>query len=85
MVRSPALYTKEMGDLAITIPAILFGQPDHRQTQLFVIMLLNCDVALSATGKANRFAGPSFRCIELLTNTNHRLTKIGNRQAFGFR
>ena len=85
MVRSPALYTKEMGDLAITIPAILFGRPDHRQTQLFVIMLLNCDVALSAAGKANRFAGPQLRCIQLLTNINHRLKQISDCQAFGIR
>ena len=32
VISYPAFNTKELGNLTITIPAILFGEPCHRQT-----------------------------------------------------
>ena len=32
VISYPAFNTKELGNLTITIPAILFGEPHHRQT-----------------------------------------------------
>ena len=49
MVNLPALNTKEVGDLALTVTAILLGQSNHRQTEFFVVMFFEGEVALSAT------------------------------------
>jgi len=35
----PAFNAQEMGNLAIPIAAILFGQPDHRQAQGFIVIV----------------------------------------------
>ena len=80
----PAFDTKKLGDLAITVTAILLGQPDQCQAE-FVIILWCCLVAQRAPRQADRFAGSSLRRIELLANTDHSLTQIGNRQTLGFK
>ncbi|MEQ9488519.1 MAG: hypothetical protein RIM72_05940 [Alphaproteobacteria bacterium] len=85
VIDHPAFDPKELGNLAIAIPAILFGQSDHRQTQFLVIFFTGDGVTEGAAGKANRFAGPALRCVQLLTNIDCGLTQISSRQAFGFR
>ena len=86
VINRPAFNAKEMGNLTISIPAILFGQPDHRQTQfLVIIMFSDVGIALRTTCQADRFAGSSLRCIQFLTDINNSLTQIGNRQALGFK
>ena len=85
MIDDPTLYPKQLGNLTVAIPTILLGQSDHRQPKIFIIAL-NCgSVSLGATGKTNRFAGSSLRRIQPLTNINHGLTQVGDRQALGFK
>jgi hypothetical protein len=85
MIDGPALHPKQLSNLAVAIPAIPLGQSDHRQTQRAIVILVMCNVALGTPSKANRFAGSPLRRIQLLANMDHCLTKIGNRQAFGFK
>jgi hypothetical protein len=85
MVSVPTFYPKQLSNLAIAIPTILLGQSDHRQAQFFAIALNSCSISLGAAGYANHFARSSLRCIELLSNINHGLTQIGDRQALGFK
>ena len=86
MINRPAFNAKETGNFAITVPAILLRQSDHRQTQFLVIfMFFDVGIELRTTCQANRFAGSSLRCIQFLTDINNSLTQIGNRQALGFK
>ncbi len=85
MINDPAFNPKQLGNLAVAIPAILLGQSDHRQAQFFVTTLNSGSVSLSTATNTNRFARSPLRCIELLSNINHRLTQIGDRQALGFK
>ena len=73
VIDDPAFDTKKLGDLAITVTAILLGQLDQCQAE-FVIILWCCLVAQTAPRQADRFAGSSLRRIELLTNMNYSLT-----------
>lgn len=85
VIDHPAFNTKQAGNLSISVSAILLRQPDHRQAKLFLIILLNANIAVRTPGHANRFARSSLGCVQNLTNMKHSLTQIGNRQALGFR
>jgi hypothetical protein len=39
MIDGPAFQTKQLGNLTIAISATPLGQSDHRQAQLFIIIL----------------------------------------------
>ena len=84
MIDVPTFDTKKPGDLAITVSAILLGQPDQSQAQ-FVIILWRCLIAQTAPRQADRFARSPFRRIKPLTNMDHGLTQIGSRQTLGFK
>ena len=73
VIDRPALDTKKLGDLAVTVVAILLGQPDWGQAQC-VIILWSRLVAQGAPRQADRFAGSSLRGVELLTNMDHSPT-----------
>ena len=73
VIDRPALDTKKLGDLAVTVAAILLGQPDWGQAQC-VIILWSRLVAQGAPRQADRFAGSSFRGVELLANMDHSPT-----------
>ena len=73
VIDRPALDTKKLGDVAVTVAAILLGQPDQGQAQ-FVIILWSRLVAQGAPCQDDRFAGSSLRGVELLANMDHSLT-----------
>ena len=73
VIDDPAFDTKKLGDLAITVTAILLDQLDQCQVE-FVIIIWRCLVAQTAPRQADRFAGSSHRRIELLANTDHSPT-----------
>ena len=73
VIDRPALDTKKLGDLAVTVAAILLGQPDQGQAQC-VIILWSRLVAQGAPRQADRFAGSPLRGVELLANMDHSPT-----------
>ena len=73
VIDRPALDTKKLGELAVTVAAILLGQPDQGQAQ-FVIILWSRLEAQGAPRQADRFAGSSLRGVELLANMDHSPT-----------
>jgi len=80
----PAFNAKQLGNLPIAIAAILLCQSDQSQPKA-VIIFRACLIALCGPCHADRSASPPLGRPELLTNMDHSLTQIGNRQTLGFR
>lgn len=70
----PAFNAEQFCNLAIPIPAILFGQPDQGQAQFLVTVFVRGFVLLTGTGNANNSTCASFRSSELLTGVDYGLT-----------
>ena len=71
-------------NLAITLAAVLFRQPDQSQSQGGIVSISRL-VMQGAARQANHPAGPSLRRCELLARMDNSLTQIGDRQALGFK
>ena len=56
VIDHPALKPQQLGDLAIAITPILFGEPDQDQAQRFIILCLAGFVLLCGARHANRSA-----------------------------
>ncbi len=56
VIDHPAFKPEQLGDLAIAITAILFGEPDHGQAQRFIIVRLAGFVLLRGARHADRSA-----------------------------
>jgi len=85
IVYVPALDPEQLCDLAITVAAVLLGQPDQCQAQGLIITFVSCLISLRRARHADRSARASFRGIEPLAHMDHGLTQDGRCQAFGFR
>jgi len=85
VIDHPTFEPQQPGDFAIAIATILFGEPDQRQTQRFIIVCLTRFVLLCGARHADRSAGAPLRCVELLTHMDHGLTQVSWLQALGFR
>ncbi|MEM6758507.1 MAG: hypothetical protein AAF601_03410 [Pseudomonadota bacterium] len=84
MIDCPAFDTQQLGDLAVALAPVLFGQPDHCQTQRLII-LWGHPVLKRTARQPDHTAGAPFRCCQLLSGMHHGLTKLVCRQAFGFK
>ena len=71
MIDQSAFDLQKLADLAVTVSAILFGQPDYSQT-LIIIVLLARLIAQGAAGNPKNITCPSLGCPELLTRLNDR-------------
>ena len=85
MIDHPAFKPEQLGNFAIAIATILFGEPDQGQAQRIIIVSLAGFVLLRGARHADRSAGAPLRGIELLTHVDHGLTQVSWLQALGFR
>lgn len=82
----PAFDTKQLSNLAISVIAIFFGEPDHRKTQIMIILpWVSGPVIETGPGHADRSARAPLRGGKPLAYMGYGLTKVGNRQALGFK
>jgi len=56
----PAFNAQQLRDFAMTVSSVLFGKPDQRQAQAFIIVFRFCLVPLRRPRHADRLAGPPF-------------------------
>ena len=69
MIDQQPFDLQKFTDLSVSVSAILFGQPDHSQS-LIIVVLLSYFVSKSAAGNPKNLACPSLGGAELLTRLN---------------
>ena len=85
-VDRPTFNAKQFCNLAIPVPTVLFGQPDHRQTQIMIILAWDSGSVIEAgSGQTDCSTCAALRGRKPLADMDHGLTKVGSRQALGFR
>jgi|GEM_PF-1306293 len=84
VIDQKALDLQKLMDLAISISAILLGQPDHGQA-LIIIALLGALIAQGAAGNPKNLACPPLGCAELLACLNDRTLQVFSTQILGFK